>query len=126
MGAAVEPRRIALALAAARVGLGVGVGIFTRPTMKAMGFDEANSSAWALAKLGGGRDLALGLATLAAHDDSQALARLTRTAGLLDAADAITMATAARDPEVRVPAIGGIVSGGAAAIVSLWAANRLG
>lgn len=119
-------RRVALALGAARTGLGVGALFFTRATLKALLFGEADGTGRALAKLAGGRDLALGLATLAAHDDRAMLRRMTRTAALLDLADAAAMAVVARDPEVRLAGLGGAVSGAGGAALSAWAASRLG
>jgi hypothetical protein len=75
--------------------------------------------------LAGGRDLALGLATLAAHDDAAALRRLTQTAALLDLADAAAMSIVARDPRTRLAGLGGAVSGASGAALSAWATARL-
>lgn len=118
-------RRLALALGAARVGLGVGALFFTRATLKALLFGETDARGRALAKLAGGRDLALGLVTLAARDDEAALKRLTQTAGLLDLADAGAMAIAARQQETRVAGIAGAASGIGGALLSAWAGRRL-
>jgi hypothetical protein len=120
-----NPRRVALALGASRVGLGVGALFLTRPALTALGFGDAGSAGRALAKLLGGRDLALGLATLAARQDAGRLRELTLAAAALDTADAIAMALAARDPEVRLAALGGVLSGGGAAAAGLWAGRRL-
>jgi hypothetical protein len=119
-------RRLALALGAARVGLGIGALFWTRPTLKALLFGETDSVGVALGKLAGGRDLAIGLATLAARDDTPTLRRLTASAGILDAADAAAMAFNARDPDTRLPALGGVASGASAAVASAWASRRLG
>ena len=118
-------RRVALAIGAARVGLGVGALFLTRPTLRALLFDETDGTGRALARLAGGRDLALGLATLAARGDDEALARLSLLAALLDGADAIAMSVSARDPQVRLAALGGVASGGAAAVAGIWSAARL-
>jgi hypothetical protein len=118
-------RRVALALGVARTGLGVGALFFTRATLNALLFDEADGTGRALAKLAGGRDLALGLATLAAHDDAAALRRLTQTAALLDLADAAAMSIVARDPRTRLAGLGGAVSGASGAALSAWATARL-
>jgi len=120
-----DARRLALALGAARVGLGVGALLFTRSTLKALLFGETDAVGTALGKLAGGRDLALGLATLASREDPATLRRLTLTAGLLDAADAVAMALNARDPNTRLPAIGGVLSGASGAAASAWAGKRL-
>lgn len=122
-----DPRawRLALALGLARTGLGVGALFFTRATLKALLFGETDASGRALAKLAGGRDLALGLATLAARNDEASLKRLTRTAGILDAADAVAMCLVARDPRMRLAGLGGAASGAGGAALSAWAAKRL-
>jgi hypothetical protein len=119
-------RRAALALAAARVGLGVGALFLTGPTLKALLFGEADAVGRALAKLAGGRDLALGLLTLAARDDPAALRQLTLAAAVLDGADAFSLGLAARDRETRLAGFGGVVSGGGAALAGAWAWRRLG
>lgn len=119
-------RRLTLALAVARVGLGVGALFVTRPTLKALLFGESDAVGRALAKLAGGRDLALGLLTLAVRDDAAALRTITLAAAVLDAADATSLGLAARDGDTRVAGLGGVASGGAAALGGLWAWRRLG
>jgi hypothetical protein len=118
--------KVALALGTARVGLGLGALFFTRPTLKLLLFGETDGPGRALAKLAGGRDLALGLMTLAAHDDRTALRTLTLTTALLDAADAFSLGLAARDGDTRLAGLGGVTSGGGAAVAGLWAWRRLG
>ena len=128
LGRRIDPRgrRVALALAAARVGLGVGALFATRLTLKALLFGETDSSGRALAKLAGGRDLSLGLLTLAARDDREALRTLTLAAAVLDAADAFSLGLSARTPDTRLAGLGGVASGGGAAVAGLWAWRRLG
>ena len=125
-GTDAQGRRAALALGAARAGLGVGALFLTGPTLKALLFGETDPVGRALAKLAGGRDLALGLLTLAAHDDADALRQLTLAAAMLDAADAFALGLAARDRETRLAGLGGVLSGGGAALVGAWAWRRLG
>ncbi len=119
-------RRLALALGSARLGLGVGALFATRPTLKLLLFGETDGPGRALAKLAGGRDLALGLMTLAARDDAAMLRTLVLTTAVLDAADACALGLAARDGDTRLAGLGGVVSGGAAAIAGAWAWRRLG
>src|SRR4051794_29949986 len=121
-----QGRRVALALGAARVGLGVGALFLTRPTLKALLFGETDAVGRALAKLAGGRDLALGLMTLAARDDVALLRTLTLTTAVLDAADAVALGLAASDSETRLAGLGGVASGSGAAIAGIWAWRRLG
>lgn len=119
-------REVALTLSAGRVALGVGALFATRPTLKALLFGETDGVGRALAKLAGGRDLALGLLTLAARDDREALRTLVLAAAVLDAADAFSLGLSARDGETRLAGLGGVASGGAAALVGAWAWRRLG
>jgi hypothetical protein len=118
-------REVALLLGAARVALGVGALFATRPTLQALLFGETDGVGRALAKLAGGRDLALGLMTLAARDDREPLRTLVLAAAVLDAADAFSLGLSARDGETRLAGLGGVASGGAAALAGAWAASRL-
>jgi len=118
-------RRLTLTLGAGRVALGAGALFVTGPTLKAMGFGGSDSSGRALAKLAGGRDLALGLLTLASRDDAAALRTVTLAAAVLDGADAFSLGLAARDGESRRAGLGGVASGGAAALAGAWAWRRL-
>jgi hypothetical protein len=126
-GQRIDPlgRRLALTLAAGRVALGIGALFVTGPTLKAMGFGETDGPGRALAKLAGGRDLTLGLLTLASRDDAAALRTVTLAAAVLDGADAFSLGLAARDGDTRLAGLGGVVSGGAAAIAGAWAWRRL-
>lgn len=119
-------RRVTLTIGAGRVALGVGALFATGPTLKALGFGEADGAGRALAKLAGGRDLALGLLTLASRKDAAALRTVTLAAAVLDGADAFSLGLAARDGDSRRAGLGGVVSGGAAAIAGIWAWRRLG
>src|SRR3954464_4154241 len=107
-----EARRLALVLGAGRTALGIGALFATRPTLKALLFGETDPVGRALAKLAGGRDLALGLATVAAKDDMEALRRLTLIGALFNMADAVSLGLASREPETRVAGLGGVLSGG--------------
>jgi hypothetical protein len=118
-------RRAALGLGAARVGIGVGALFVTGPTLKALLFGETDASGRALAKLAGGRDLALGTLTLAARNEPTALRQLTFVAAILDAADALAFGLAAREPDTRLAGLGGGASGAGAALAGLWAWRRL-
>jgi len=127
-GRRIDPRgrQVALALGAARTGLGLGALFLTRPTLKALLFGETDAVGRALAKLAGGRDLTLGLLTLAARDDREMLRTIVLGAAVLDAADSVSLGLAARDGDTRLAGLGGVASGGAAAIAGIWAWRRLG
>jgi len=119
-------RRVALQIGASRVAIGVGALVATRPALKMLGFGHPEQAGMALAKLAGGRDVALGTLTLAAHDDARRLRTLLLVSSACDVADAVGLGLSARYPETRRAGLGGIVSGSAAALAGLWAYRRLG
>ncbi|MGN6274384.1 MAG: DUF4267 domain-containing protein [Solirubrobacterales bacterium] len=119
-------RQVALQIGASRVAIGVGALVATRPALKVLGFGEPEQAGMALAKLAGGRDVALGALTLAAHDDARRLRTLLLVSSACDVADAVGLGLSARYPETRRAGLGGIASGSAAAIAGLWAYRRLG
>jgi hypothetical protein len=119
-------RQTVLAIGAGRIAIGVGALLATRPALKALGFAETDTAGLALGRIAGGRDVALGLLTLAAREDRKALRLVALAAAAVDASDAVTFSVAARDPAARRAGIGGVVSGSAAAIAGTWAWRRLG
>jgi hypothetical protein len=118
-------RQAVLAIAAGRTAIGVGVLLATRPALRGLGFAEADAPGLALARIAGGRDIALGLLTAAVRDDPA----LLRTAALLsapvDATDAASFAIAGRDPGARAAGLRGVLSGSSAALAGAWAWRRL-
>lgn len=119
-------RRVALQIGASRVAIGLGIFFATRPALRALRFGDTDATGEALAKLGGGRDIALGVLTLAARDDPQALRTTLLISSACDLTDALALGISARDPETRKAGIGGVLSGAAAALAGLWAWRRLG
>ena len=119
-------RQVALQIGAGRVALGLATVFATRPALKVLGFDQPEATGLALARLAGGRDLALGALTLAARDDTRTLRTLMLVSGACDLADAVTLGAGAGNPETRKAGINGIASGGAAALAGFWAWRRLG
>ena len=119
-------RRVVIAISVGRVALGAGALFATRPTLGALGFPDSDTSGYALARLAGGRDLALGALTLAARGDTGALRALALAGASLDAADALTLGLAGqRHSELRLAGIGGVISGGSAALAGAWSWRRL-
>jgi hypothetical protein len=118
-------RAAVLGIAAGRTAIGVGALFATRPALKALGFEAADTSARALARIAGSRDIAIGLLTIAARDDRAALREATVAAAAVDLGDAVCFAIAGRDPAAGRAAVQGVLSGGAAALVGAWAARRL-
>ena len=80
---------------------GSGALLATRPALRGLGFAETDAAGLALGRLAGGRDVAIGLLTLAARDDPGALRAAALVAAAVDAADALTFALAGRDPRTR-------------------------
>jgi hypothetical protein len=118
-------RRAVLGIAVGRIAIGAGALLATRPALKILGFEASDTSARALTRIAGGRDIAVGLLTFAARDDRAALREVTATAAAVDLGDAICFGIAGRDPAAGRAAVQGILSGGAAAVVGAWAVRRL-
>ena len=121
-----KARQVALQIGASRVAVGVGALLATRPALRLLGFREPEATGTALARLAAGRDIALGALTLAARDERRRLRTLLLASSACDVADAVGLGLSARRPETRRAGIGGILSGGGAAIAGFWAWRRLG
>jgi hypothetical protein len=119
-------RQIALQIGGTRVALGAAIFSATRPALRAMRFPEPGPTGVALAKVGGGRDIAIGALTLGALSDRERLRTVMLVSNLCDLADAAAFAFAARDPQMRLPGLTGVLSGAAAATAGFWAWRRLG
>jgi hypothetical protein len=119
-------RQAVLAMAVARLAVGAGTLFATRPALGGLGFGETDASGLALAKLAGGRDLAMAAVTLAVRDNPTALGTAALAAAALDGADAITFALAIGDPETRRAGLSGLAAGAGAAIAGYGAWRRLG
>jgi hypothetical protein len=118
-------RQVSLAIGASRLAMGLGIFFATQPALRALRFGSTDAQGEAMAKLGGGRDIAIGAMTLAARNEPRALRTTILVSSACDLADARSLGVSARRPETRGAGIGGIVSGGAAAVAGLWAARRL-
>jgi hypothetical protein len=118
-------RAAVLGIAGGRIAIGVGALLATRPALKVLGFEASDTSARALTKIAGGRDIAIGLLTVAARDDRARLCETAAVAAAVDLGDAISFGIAGRDPAAGRAAVQGILSGGAAALVGAWAVRRL-
>lgn len=121
-----KARQVALQIGASRVALGIGVLLFTRPALRLLGFGEPEATGLALARLAGGRDVAVGALTLAARNDVGRLRTLLLASSACDVADAFGLGLSVAHPETRRAGLGGIASGGGTALAGLWAARRLG
>jgi len=121
-----KARQMAAGIGTARLAMGIGIFFVTQPALRALRFGGTDASGEAVAKLGGGRDIAIGALTLAALDDRRALRTTLLLSSSCDLADAVALGVSARRPETRGAGIGGVLSGGAAAAAGFWAARRLG
>jgi hypothetical protein len=117
-------RAAVLAVAGGRTAIGIGALLATRPALRALGFDASDTSSRSLARIAGGRDIALGVLTFAARDDRVALREVTAVATAVDVGDAIAFGIAGRDPAAGRAAVQGILSGSAAAAIGAWALRR--
>ena len=114
-------RSAAIAIAAGRLGLGLAICAFTRQALAGLGFERPDAGTIALARLAGGRDVALGLHGLAARDDDARLAESSAIGTMVDAGDgaAFLAAWLAKDgigdraAAINLPLIAGAVASGA-------------
>jgi hypothetical protein len=127
MASQATARKVVLAIAAGRFAIGAGALLATRPALRALGFPKAQAGERALARLSGGRDIALAALALAARDDPVALRRATLASAGADAGDALVLGFAGRrHRSLRLAGAGGLLSGGSAALAGAWAWRQLG
>jgi hypothetical protein len=116
----------ATAIALGRIAIGIGAAGLTRPALRALGFAEPDGATVALARLAGGRDIALGLHGLSVRDDPAAMRKSVLLGAAVDAGDAAAFATALirRDGIDRTAAMNFPIAG-AAVLAGAWIATRL-
>ncbi len=116
----------ATAIAAGRIGIGIGAMFLTRPALKALGFTDPDGATVALARLAGGRDIALGLHGLSVRNDPGELRKSVLLGAAVDAGDAaaFTAALVGRDGIDRTAAMN-VPIAGAAVIAGAFVAIRL-
>jgi hypothetical protein len=116
----------ATAIALGRIAIGIGAAGLTRPALRALGFAEPDGATVALARLAGGRDIALGLHGLSVRDDPAELRRSVLLGAAVDAGDAAAFAAALvhRDGIDRTAAMN-VPIAGTAVLAGIWVARRL-
>jgi len=113
-------------IACGRIGIGIGATALTRPALRALGFAEPDGATVALARLAGGRDIALGLHGLSVRDDPVELRRSVLIGAAVDAGDAAAFAAALiRREGIDRTAAMNVPIAGAAVVAGLWVAARL-
>jgi len=119
-------RAMVLAVAAGRLAIGAGALLATRRALGVLGFDRPGGATVALARLAGGRDIALGLHALAAGSDRRRLREAAALGAFVDAGDAFAFAAAlaSRDGIDRTAALNAPL-GASAALAGVWALKRL-
>lgn len=117
---------VMVGLAAGRIGIGIGAFAMTRRALGLLGFERPAAESVALARLAGGRDIALGLHALSALGDRDRLREAAMLGALVDGGDAIAFGAALvnRDGIDRT-ALTNSPLGAAAALAGLWAFDRL-
>lgn len=119
-------RLTATSISAARIGIGIAALGFTRPALRALGFGEPDGTTVAMARLAGGRDIALGAHGLLSGGDPEQLRRATLLGTAVDAGDAFAFAAAlaGRDGIDR-GAWMNLPLAASAVVAGTWAAARL-
>jgi hypothetical protein len=115
----------AVAIGVARIGIGVAAFAFTRPALRALGFGDPSPAAVALARLAGGRDVALGAHAISVRDDRDRLREASVLAALVDAGDTVAFLAALASPGFRRMAVLNAPAGATGAVAGAWVASRL-
>jgi hypothetical protein len=115
----------AIAIALTRIGIGAAAFALTRPSLRKLGFGDPSAAAVALARLAGGRDIALGALALSVRGDRGRLREASLLAAAVDAGDAIAFGAAITSPGYRRMAILNAPAGVGGALAGAWVAARL-
>jgi hypothetical protein len=119
-------RHAAIGIAVVRVGIGIGALALTRPALRSLGFADPDGPSVALARLAGGRDIALGLHGLLVRDDRGRLRQSSLVAAAVDAGDAGAFAAAlVRRDGIDRTALLNLPIAASAAALGVWVAARL-
>ena len=120
-------RAFTLVSGAGRIALGAAMMLAPRPALAGLGFSDVTDSTVAVARIAGGRDVALGVATLLARDDRERLRAASLANAAVDAGDASAFAAALASDEGGAARAGarGLALALPAALAGAWVARRL-
>ena len=120
-------RWISLASAVGRLCIGIGLFALPRKALAALGFGELGPQGVAVARIAGGRDIAMGAQTVLALGDPGRLRRANLLNAAADAGDAVIFAAAlaSGDKHVRRAAQRGLPGATIAAVGGVAAAALL-
>jgi hypothetical protein len=121
-----DVRALALVSGMGRLAIGVGLALAPRAALGALGFTDASPGMVTISRIAGGRDIVLGVATLASLGDARDLRRVSLANAAVDAGDAATFAAGlAAGEDVRAASLRGVAAAVPAALAGLWVARRL-
>lgn len=123
----VLPRWISLASAFGRLSIGIGLFAAPRKALAALGFSELDPQGLAVARIAGGRDIAMGAETLLALGDPARLRRANLLNAAVDTGDAaiFAVALATGEKQARRAAQRGLPGAATAAVGGVVAAVLL-
>ena len=119
-------RKGALAIAAARIGIGIGASFATEPALKALRLGEPGPEAVVLARIAGGRDIAMGITALAAANSPPRLREAAAIGALVDLGDAVAFGAGVASGEL--PRLTGTLNAAlalSATVAGAWVVSRL-
>ena len=118
-------RTLLRSIGAGRVAIGLTAVLATGPALRLLGFREPSAETRALARMAGGRDIALGVLTLAAAD-RESLRAAALLGAAVDAVDALSFVSPLlRREGIDQAALLGSSTASAATAIGIWAAGRL-
>lgn len=124
---AADVRALTLASGAGRIAIGIALALAPRQALTALGFSDHSAATVAIARIAGGRDIAMGAVTLMAGDDADRLGQASLANAAVDAGDALAFSAAlASGEDVGGAAARGISAALPAAIAGVWVASRVG
>jgi hypothetical protein len=122
-----DVRALALVSGLGRLAIGAGLALAPHRALGVLGFRDRGAATVAIARIAGGRDIALGTATLLALGDRERLRAASAAGTFVDAGDALAFAGALRsgDRDARDAGLRGIAAAVPATMAGAWVVLRL-